>query len=237
MKRLGIVQSSYIPWKGYFDLIDRCDEFLLLDDAQYTRRDWRNRNKIKTADGVRWLTIPVNVKGRYHQRIDEVEIAEPGWARTHLRSISQAYASAPHAKEGMPWLEDLYQQAGELRRLSDVNRLFLTAACARLGIETPIRWSTDYGSGGSKTERLASLCEAAGASEYLSGPSARAYFDEERFAAAGIAVSWMDYEGYPEYPQPHPPFEHGVSIVDLILSVGPRAHEFACPTRTQCQTS
>lgn len=233
MKRLGMVQSSYIPWKGYFDLIDRCDEFLLLDEAQYTRRDWRNRNRIKTADGVRWLTIPVVVKGRYHQRIDAVEIADPDWARTHLRTIAQAYASAAHVEELMPWLEGLFERAGELGRLSEVNRLFLAACCERLGIETTIRWSTDYQSHGNKTERLATLCEAAEATEYLSGPSAQGYLDEARFESAGIEVTYMDYSGYPEYPQPHPPFDPAVSILDLLLCVGARAREFACPTRPQ----
>lgn len=237
MKRVGMVQSSYIPWKGFFDLIDRCDEFLLLDEAQYTRRDWRNRNRIKTAAGVQWLTIPVVVKGRYHQRIDEVEIAERDWARSHLSTIVQAYASAPHLEEQRGWLENLYARAGELGRLSDVNRLFLEGACARLGIETTIRWSTDYESRETKTERLASLCEQAGATEYLSGPSARDYLDEERFAAAGIAVSYMDYDGYPEYPQPHPPFEHGVSILDLLLCTGTEARRYLRPEGAGCQAS
>lgn len=237
MKRVGMVQSSYVPWKGFFDLIDRCDEFLLLDEAQYTRRDWRNRNKIKTAAGVQWLTIPVVVKGRYHQRIDEVEISDRDWARTHLRTILQAYASAPYLEPHRPWLEDAYGRAGELERLSDVNRLFLTEACERLGIRTTIRWSTDYESRGTKTERLASLCEAAGATEYLSGPSARVYLDEERFAAAGIAVSYMDYAGYLEYSQPHPPFEHGVSVLDLLLCTGPDARRYLKPEEAGCKIS
>jgi hypothetical protein len=227
MKRVAIIQSNYVPWKGYFDLIDRCDEFLLLDEVQYTRRDWRNRNKIKTAGGVRWLTIPVVVKGRYEQRIDEVEVEDRGWAQKHLRTLTQEYAGAAHAEEGLTWLRGLYGQAQELALLSEVNQLLLNAVCARLGIETTIKRSTDYPSSGSSSERLATLCEASGASEYLSGPAARDYLEEERFARAGIAVSYMDYGGYPEYPQPHPPFEHGVSILDLILSLGPEAPRYA----------
>jgi hypothetical protein len=226
MKRVGMVQSSYVPWKGFFDLIGRCDEFLLLDEAQYTRRDWRNRNKIKTAAGVAWLTIPVVVKGRYHQRIDEVRIAEPDWARKHLRTILQAYASAPHLETHRQWLDQTYAAAAELERLSDVNRLFLSGICARLGIDTELRWSTDYTSRGERSERLLSLCEEAGATEYLSGPSARDYLDEELFAKAGIGVAFMDYDGYPEYAQPHPPFEHGVSILDLLLCTGPDAPDY-----------
>jgi hypothetical protein len=237
MKRVGIVQSNYVPWKGYFDLIGRCDEFILLDDAQYTRRDWRNRNRIKTKDGVKWLTIPVVVKGRYHQRIDEVEIADTGWPRTHLRTILQAYAGAPHFGESKEWLEAIYARAQQISRLSHVNRLLLTEICARLGIETTIRWSTDYESQGVKSERLASLCRQAGATEYLSGPSARDYLDEELFARAGITIAYMDYSGYPEYPQPHPPFEHGVSVLDLILSTGPDAPRYLKREETGCPAS
>jgi hypothetical protein len=237
MKRVGMIQSSYIPWKGFFDLIDRCDEFLLLDEVQYTRRDWRNRNRIKTATGTRWLTIPVVVKGRYHQRIDEVEIDGGGWADKHLRTIAQEYAGAAHAEEGLGWIRDLYARAGELSMLTEVNELFLTEICARLGIETTLRRSTEYRSSGESTERLATLCEAAGATEYLSGPAARDYLDEGRFERAGIAVSYMDYGGYPEYPQPHPPFEHAVTILDPILALGDEAADYVLRGEHRCPTT
>src|SRR5208283_1807000 len=95
-KSLAAIQSNYIPWKGYFDIINRVDEFMLYDDAQYTRRDWRNRNKIKTPRGLRWLTIPVRVKGKFHQKICETEISDPGWAAGHWQTLRQNYARAKH---------------------------------------------------------------------------------------------------------------------------------------------
>jgi hypothetical protein len=225
VKRVAIVQSNYIPWKGYFDLINLVDEFILYDDRQYTRRDWRNRNVIKTATGLHWLSIPVRVKGRYLQRIDETMISEPAWSAKHWRTIAQAYAAAPHFATYRDAIGGLYDAAGE-ERLSDVNRRFLERICELLGIKTRLTWSSDYSAAGERTERLVSLCRHAGAQQYLSGPAARAYIDDEQFRAAGIELMYMDYAGYPEYPQLHGPFEHGVSVIDLLFNTGPDASRF-----------
>jgi hypothetical protein len=221
-KKVAIVQSCYIPWKGYFDLINLVDEFILYDDRQYTRRDWRNRNRIKTPQGSQWLTIPVEVKGRYEQRIDETRISDPGWADQHWKTLRHNYASAPFFDDYRNRLESLYRSAGD-PRLSAVNRLFLDELCGILGIRTSLSWSTDYEAVGAKTERLVSLCVAAGATTYLSGPSARDYMDETLFEDAGLALEYMDYSGYPEYSQLHPPFDHAVTVLDLILNTGPEA--------------
>jgi WbqC-like protein family len=226
MKRVAAIQSSYIPWRGYFDVIGLVDEFILLDEVQYTKRDWRNRNRVKTAQGPLWLTIPVQVKGRYEQRIDEVRIAEQGWAERHWQTLRQSYAQAECFDAMAEQIAVLYEKAAELERLSDVNRLFLQRLCPLLGIDTRISWSTDYASEGDKSLRLATLCEQAGADEYVSGPSARDYLDEGEFASRGIAVRWMDYEGYPEYPQVHPPFDPAVSIVDLLFNAGADAPRY-----------
>jgi hypothetical protein len=219
-KRVAIIQSSYVPWKGYFDLIARADECVLLDDVQYTRRDWRNRNRIKTPQGPAWLTIPVQVKGRYHQRIDETRIGDPAWAERHLRALQTNYARAPHFPELQPALTAWYEVAAGLELLSEVNALFLRAIAERLGIATPFTWSAGYASSGTGSERILSLCRAAGADEYISGPSARAYLDVDAFAAEGIDVRWMDYAGYAEYPQLHGPFDHHVSVLDLLVHTG-----------------
>ncbi|MGZ4415272.1 MAG: WbqC family protein [Gaiellaceae bacterium] len=223
-KRVAIVQSNYIPWKGYFDLINLVDEFLLYDDRQYTRRDWRNRNRVKTPHGPVWLTIPVQVKGRYHQRIDETAIADPEWGRAHWRTITQNYAEAPFFDLYRDRVAHLYATDEEL--LSRVNRTFIEEICAILGIHTRISWSTDYEGAGAKTERLVSLCVQSGAGLYLSGPAAKEYMEEERFAAAGIALEYMDYAGYPEYPQLNPPFDPHVSVLDLLFNVGPDAPRY-----------
>jgi len=222
-KRIAIVQSNYIPWKGYFDLIARADEFVLLDDVQYTRRDWRNRNRIKTANGLAWLTIPVKTRGNYHSRIDEIEVAGNDWTSTHYRTIAHQYAHAPNAEHGLESLRGLYERARQLERLSDINRLFITSICDRLGVRTRIRGSEEFQTVEGKNERLLAICRQAGASSYLSGPSARVYLDEAAFRREGIEIEYADYSGYPEYRQQHPPFEHGVSIIDLLLNEGPNA--------------
>lgn len=224
-KRIAIVQSSYIPWKGYFDLIRSVDEFVFLDDAQFTRRDWRNRNLIKTAAGPRWLTIPVESKGRYEDPIDAIRVAGT-WADNHWAQIRHAYARAPHFATLGPVIEAMYGELGRQSMLSGINRLAIETLCPLLGISTPLRWSREYPVAGRKTDRLLSICRAAGATEYLSGPSARSYMELEKFEACGIAVCFADYAGYPEYPQMHGKFTHGVSVLDLLFNVGDAAAEY-----------
>jgi hypothetical protein len=224
-KRVAIVQSSYIPWKGYFDLIRAVDEFILLDDVQFTRRDWRSRNRIKTKDGLAWLTIPVASKGKYDQRICDTLIASPEWGARHWRTLSGAYARSDAFATYAPRFEALFLQPPS-DHLSVVNRVLIEAICGALGIATPIRWSTDYHARPGRNERLIDLCVAAGATMYLSGPAARSYIDEEAFGAAGVAVRFADFSGYPEYPQPYPPFEHGVSALDLLFCTGAQAFDY-----------
>jgi hypothetical protein len=223
-KRVAIVQSNYVPWRGYFDLIASVDEFVLLDDVQYTRRDWRNRNRIKTEHGTRWLTIPVQVSGRYTQTIAETEVAERGWTEQHWALVRQSYRDAVGFDDAAPFVEELYESAPE-PSLSDVNRHFLGAICERLGIPTPLTRSQDYAAEGAKTARLLDICRKAEATTYVSGPSARDYLDEEAFSAEGIAVEWFEYGPYSEYQQVHPPFEPQVSILDTLLCTGEAAAE------------
>jgi hypothetical protein len=224
-KSVAIVQSNYIPWKGYVDLIRAVDEFILYDDAQYTRRDWRNRNKVKTPAGIQWLTIPVEVKGKYYQAIKDVQISDTAWTKTHWQTIVHNYARARGFREYCAALEDLYLGTTE-RYLSEINYRFLTAVSRMLGIKTKVSWSMDYHRVEGKTERLVDLCKQTGATEYLSGPSARGYIDEALFQAEGIALRYVDYAGYPEYAQLYPPFEHTVSVIDLILNTGSDAPKY-----------
>jgi len=224
-RRVAVIQSNYIPWKGYFDIVNLVDEFVIYDSVQYTRRDWRNRNRVKTPQGLSWLTIPVEVKGNYHQRISETKVSDARWGRRHWRTLSHNYARAPFFREYRPWLEELYLASEEVF-LTAVNERFIRSICGLLGIETRISRSPDEEGDGDRTERLVQLCRAAEATEYVSGPTARSYLDEPRFARAGIAVTYMDYSGYPEYPQLFPPFEHEVSILDLILNTGPDARRY-----------
>jgi hypothetical protein len=220
-KRIAILQSNYIPWKGYFDLINSVDEFILYDTAQFTKNDWRNRNKIKSPGGVLWLSIPV--RHRFGQLIEDTIISDPHWARTHWRSLSQAYAKAPHFKMYKEVFEELYNKCGAESKLSNVNFQFIEEVCAILGIKTNITWSHDYRLADGKTERIVDLCRQLGAGEYLSGPAARNYIEPELFSQANIKLTYIDYSGYPEYPQLYPPFEHNVSVLDLIFNTGPEA--------------
>lgn len=228
-KRVGIIQSNYIPWKGYFDFIASVDEFVLLDEVQYTRRDWRNRNKIKTADGLRWLTIPVDVSGRYTQTIEQTRIADAHWAHEHVASLRHAYARAAHAKQQWAWIEALYDNASLLPLLTSVNELFIRAIAERLGVTTKISRSIDYTGTEGKNERLLGICRQIDASVYVSGPAAASYLDESLWNAQGIEVEFKSYEGYPEYPQLHGLFEHGVTILDLFFNLGDEAAAYFRP--------
>ena len=224
-KKVAIVQSNYIPWKGYFDLIHMVDEFVLYDDMQYTRRDWRNRNCIKTPNGLEWLTIPVDVKGKYFQKIRETRVSDPDWAKLHWKTLSHNYAKAARFAEFRELFEELYLGCRE-ELLSRINLRFIEAVCRVLGIGTKLSWSMDYELVDGKTERLVGLCKSTHATHYVSGPSAKDYMDQRLFEQEGIAVSYIDYSGYPEYSQLYGPFEHGVTVLDLLFNEGRNAPRF-----------
>lgn len=220
-----VTQSNYIPWRGYFDMFGQADEVIILDSVQYTRRDWRNRNIIKTANGSQWLTIPVETKGNYHQPIDDVRIADASWAQKHIRAIELNYRKAAAFAQVSPWLFEQFAAAGQLDHLSRSNMHLLSAICERLGMPRKLRPCTDIIDRAtldsfSPSERLAKLCQAVGATRYLSGPAAKSYLDATCFADAGIEVAWMDYSGYPDYPQCWGAFEPRVSVIDLLLNCG-----------------
>lgn len=219
MKKVAILQSNYIPWKGYFDLIAAVDEFIIYDDMQYTRRDWRNRNQIKTPQGLKWLTVPVEVKGKYHQSIRDTKIAEGNWAAEHLKALILNYSRAPYFEEVMSWLAPLYSNEVS-SDISSLNLKFIVAICSYLGIHTKLSSSSDYELIDGKTERLVGLCLQAGASEYVSGPSAKEYIDPSIFSDKNIELTWFDYNGYAEYPQLWGEFQHGVTILDLLMNCG-----------------
>jgi hypothetical protein len=225
-KRVAIVQSNYIPWKGYFDLIRAVDEFVLFDDVQYTRRDWRNRNRIKTAQGTAWLTIPVRTKGQYFEAIKSITISDPSWAARHWQTIAASYARARWFKAYAETIERVYRECVDAH-LSAINFRWITAICGILGITTKLSWSMDYTLDNTlvegKTDRLVAICQQAGADTYLSGPAARGYIDPERFRAANVKLVFVDYAGYSEYTQLFPPFDHYVSVLDLIFNEGPDA--------------
>lgn len=222
MKKIAILQSNYIPWKGYFDMIAAVDEFILYDDMQFTKNDWRNRNQIKTPQGLQWLTVPVGKDiGR---RIRDVTL-EARWQVKHWKSLESNYRRAPHFDEIATWLEPLYISQS-YAYLSQMNRCLIEAICNYLCIKTAITNSWEYVLREGKTERLADLCTQAGGTEYISGPAAKDYVEESVFAEMGIKLTWFDYVGYPEYPQLWGQFTHRVTILDLLFNCGKDAHRY-----------
>jgi len=219
MKSIAISQSNYIPWKAYFDMIALVDEFVLYDDVQFTRRDWRNRNKIKTPSGIQWLTVPVKVKGKFEQRIRDTELDGREWAVTHWRKLSLNYGKARFFKEVALWLEPIYLQES-FATISDLNRRLIVAICKYLTLNTIISNSSDYALQDGKSERLAGICEQARASHYISGPAAKSYLELAPFTAKNIIVQWYVHEDYPEYQQLWNGFDHGVSILDVLFNCG-----------------
>jgi WbqC-like protein family len=221
---VAVIQSNYIPWKGYFDTIHDAGLFIFYDDAQYTTNDWRNRNRIKSRDGASWLTVPV--RSRLGQAISEVGPSDPNWAARHWKTLLHNYSKAPHFRRYRDFFEGVYL-ATRWDSLSKLNQhLIVGIARDLLGMRTEFRNSAEYPAAGGRldrVDRLIALLKSAGARTYVSGPSARGYIDAGQFAQAGIGLVYKSYDGYPEYPQFHPPFEHRVSILDLLFHTGPDA--------------
>jgi len=201
--RVGIIQSNYIPWRGYFEFIAKCDLFILLDEVQYTRRDWRNRNKIRTPRGDVWLTIPLKESGNYLAKINEMEVADPIWDRRHFDTLKAAYRTSKYWRKYEEELEWTYIDSPV--SLSAINRRFLDLGCKWLGVNTTLKPDKEFSASGAKSERLIALCKSAGATSYLSGMAAKNYLDEKLFNDIGIAVEWMQYSDWPKLS-----FLHGV---------------------------
>jgi hypothetical protein len=199
-KRIAILQSNYIPWRGYFDIIGSVDEFLIYDSAQYTKNDWRNRNRIKTANGPTWLTIPVATAGQLYQPIADARCTNNTWAAKHWRSLSQAYARAPYFPVYRDLLAEAYEACAGQTLLSDINRHLLNTVVSALGLTTRIADAPELPSENNPTKQLIEICRAVGATTYLSGPSAKNYMDISLFTAAGITVEFIDYSLLPRYP-------------------------------------
>lgn len=218
---VAIIQSNYLPWKGYFDIIHDVDTFIFYDDVQYTHRDWRNRNRVKTPQGLVWLTVPVG--SSTDRRICDVRIEDPSWARKHWETLRHVYGRASHFERYAPLLREVYLER-QWTHLSELNQHLvrrISEDC--LGLRTRFRDSREWTLTGARQERILDLLRQAAATHYVSGPAARDYLTSEAFEAAGIVLTYKDYAGYPEYPQPYPPFEHAVTVLDVLFQLGPEA--------------
>jgi hypothetical protein len=224
-KAIVILQSNYLPWKGYFDLMAAADEFLLFDEVQFTKNDWRNRNRIVLGGRLHWLTLPVRTAGKLGAAIHDMEVAKAGWACSHWEKLRQAYRGTPFFSDIAPVLKNAYTYA-PTNSLSAINEHFLRTLMGLLRLDTAVLHAsivprtTDEPS-----RRLIEICRARGATAYISGPAARKYLDVVAFHDAGIEVYYADYTGYPAYQQGCTPFEHGVSMVDTLMQCGVAARQ------------
>ncbi len=225
MKKVIITQSNYIPWKGYFDGLNTVDTFVVYDDMQYTKRDWRNRNQIKTPQGPLWLSIPVEVKGKYFQKINETVVSDKEWGIKHWKTIQANYAKAPYFKTYKEYFEPLYLNAS-FSHLTSINIAFINSINTILGITVEMLDSRDFELAEDKTQRLVDICKKLNATDYYSGPAAQNYMDESAFKNENIRVHYFDYSGYPEYPQLYGDFTHNVSVLDLLFNTGPEAIKY-----------
>ena len=189
---------------------------------QYTKRDWRNRNKIKTPNGLKWLTIPVEVKGKYYQKINETKVADCSWVKSHLALLKQNYKEAEHFKEFWPIVENEFLNINSAY-LTEINVQLIKFINKFLNINTEIRLSSEFNLNKDKNIRLIDICKDLNGSDYFSGPAAKSYIDENAFNEQGIKVNYINYSNYKTYNQLHNDFTHHVSILDLIFNQGENA--------------
>jgi len=223
--KVGIIQSNYIPWRGYFDFINEVDLFIYLDDVQYTRRDWRNRNKIKTSSGSVWLTVPVFfTRETIKNKIEDTVIDySQKWQEKHIKTIKNAYSKALFFQYYRDNFSDLLLK--QYKTISELNMVINNWIMQQLDIYTPMQMSSELQPSGMKTDRLIDILKKVGATSYLSGPAAKTYLDVEKFKAAGIGLEYKQYE-YSEYSQLYGAFETEVSALDLLFNCGPDSKNY-----------
>lgn len=224
-RTVGIIQPNYLPWRGYFGFIAEVDFFVFLDDVQYTRRDWRNRNRIRLPSGQsKWITVPVH-SAQLGTKINEIQIDNSkDWAANHLTQLRQNYRRTDGFDGFFPWLEAALSAPHD--RLSALDISLTEGISRKLGIKTEFLIASDLDAPGSREDHLISLCEKVGATRYLSGPAALSYLEPQKWEDAGIELAIKDYSNYPPYPQIAEPFEPAMSIVDLIFMTGDNASSY-----------
>ncbi len=227
--RLAIHQPQYLPWLGYLDKLDRADVFVLLDTVQFKKNEWQNRNRIRTAQGWQYLTVPV--LHEFPQRLDRVRINnQTAWRRKHVQALETHYGKAPYYDRYAPVFGDLL--ASEWETLSLLSEAMLSALIGAFGITTPIVKASRYEAREEPTGRLVDLCKALGADHYLAGAGGRDYMNHEEFEAAGIAVEFQDFVS-PEYAQVYRPFIAGLSAVDLLFNCGGEGFRYVRETQAR----
>ncbi|MBC8287086.1 MAG: WbqC family protein [Nitrospinae bacterium] len=216
--RVTILQPSYLPWLGFFEQMSRSDKFVLLDDVQYTRRDWRNRNRVRVNEGWAWLTVPVLQKSKFSQSLLETHIDNSvPWRKKHLETLRQHYSKSPFFEQYFSRCQKIYEK--EWTFLFDLCLETIILLKEELGVETPLLRSSQMEISGQKTERLLSICRELGATHYLSGEAASDYILEANFSSQGIELEYQKYD-HPVYPQRYPGFVPQLSAIDLLFNCG-----------------
>ena len=217
---VAVMQPTYLPWLGYFDLMDQVDAFVFLDDVQFSRQSWQQRNRIKTANGPQWLTAPA--KGRSNQRIIDVELGDPSFCRKHLLSVEQNYRKAPYFSAYFPSFSENFRKAAETGLLAELNISLISWMARAIEIQVPFFRSNAMEMDGLRSEKLARICEALEATDYLSPLGAKEYLLDEldEFNNLGICVSFQKFE-HPVYRQLYGPFIPFISAIDVLFNEGP----------------
>ena len=232
--RIAINQPAYLPWIGYFDLLDQVDLFVVLDNVQFQRQSWQQRNRIKTPSGLQWLTVPVKFRGRFGQLIQDVEIRDSGFCVHHLRGIELAYRRSAYFDRYFPSLKERLDgmSAG---LLVDLNLTLLHWLTESLGISTPMVKASTLEQRGKRTELLGNICAAAGAKQYVSPLGSAAYLLPEQgvLQSRGVEVLFQIYE-HPVYRQRFHPFRPFASVIDLLFNEGDAALEILRSGRREC---
>ena len=216
--KVAIIQSNYLPWKGYFDIIHDVDLFIFHDDLQYTKQDWRNRNQIKTPKSKKWITIPVGRKAE-HLMIEAVEPTSTDWQKEHWNTIKVNYGQSPGFQLFSDFFSDFYLKQ-RWSNLSKLNQYLIREISKFLGSDTSFINSGPLKLRGARTDKVINLLKEVKATQYVSGPTARGYIEQDKFDKAGIELLFKNYEGYPHYPQFGDKFDHAVSIIDLLFQNG-----------------
>lgn len=217
---VAIHQPECFPWLGFVDKAAQADAFVVLDDAQYSKNYFNNRNKVRTAQGWTWVTIPVETAGRSAQTFAEAPMREDGWRRKHLATWTQCYGPAKFGDRYLPFLRDLY--ARPLARLGEFNTAAIRWLFEQFEVKAEVVLSSELACSGAATDKLLALCRELGATEYLSGVSGKEYLEESKFRDAGIAVRYQEFH-HPVYAQRFEPFLPAMSSFDLLFNHGPEA--------------
>lgn len=219
-----ISQPTFLPWLGWFDLADQSDKMVILDDVAFSKQSWQQRNRIRTRNGLEFLTVPVKSSGRLGQTILDCELADQPFVRKMITSLRANYAKAPFFADAIDELATTMETAADTGRLVELNCALITWIADKLKVTTPMIRSSTLGAGGERGEHVAAICECVGADRYLSPAGAEDYLIEDKaaFDKRSISVLIHEYE-HPQYAQRFSPFMPYACALDLIFNVGPAA--------------